>query len=79
MSWWGSHEVNSFFPTFQVTVARIAQNSFSSSSFSFPSSSPTLFAKLLANPLRQVSRQSSSPAPDRSEHCWTSSARVQVH
>ena len=39
------------------------------------SSSPILFAKCLANPLRQASRQSSSPAPDRSEHRWTSTAK----
>ena len=51
---------------------------------SLPNVSPILFAKCLANPLskcltnplRQVSRQSSSPAPDRSVHRWTSSARV---
>ena len=48
-----------------------SSSSASSSSFSF-SSSPILFpkclAKLLANPLRQVSRQSSLPGPDRNEH-----------
>ena len=71
-----------FFPTCKVRVARFYQNCFSSFSF-FSFSSPILFAKCLGNPLcqasrqssRQASRQSSSPAPDRSVHCWTSSAR----
>ena len=63
------------FPTCQVRVARSYQ-SCSSSSPSYLSSSPILFANLLVNPLRQPSRQSFSPAPDRSVHRWTSSARV---
>ena len=54
-------------------------SSFSSSSLPSPpprqsSSSPILFAKLLANPVRQASRQSCSPAPHCSEHRWTSIA-----
>ena len=46
----------SIFPTCQVRVAKFYQN-YSSSFFSFSSSSssPILFAKYLANPLRQSS------------------------
>ena len=104
-----------FFPTCQVRVARFYQNSSSSFfSSSSPSVSPILFAKCLANPLRQASRQSSLPSvspirfakylantlrqvsrrsslqvriaastagpqpqrPERSEHRWTSIAKV---
>ena len=56
----------------------------SSSSSSLPSpppgqsSSPILFAKCLANPVRQASRQSSWQAQDHSEHRWTWTGRVRV-
>ena len=59
-----------FFPTCQVRVARFYQSCSSSSLFSF-SSTPSLSPILFADPLRQVSRQSPSPA-HRSEHRWTS-------
>ena len=48
-----------------------------------PSFSPILFAKLLANPLRQlrIAVSTAGPQPpgasDRSEHRWTSNARVE--
>ena len=63
------------FPTSQVRVVRFYHSCSSPPSPLPPRQySPILFANFLANPHRQASRQSSSPASDRSGHCWTSTA-----
>ena len=72
-----SNFIQFFSPNWQVRVARFYQNSFSFSSW------PILFAKLLANPVRQLQIAVSTAGPqpkgsERSEQWWTSTAKVRA-
>ena len=81
--------LDAFFPTCQVSEGCCLSSFFCSSSprpprqSSSPSVSPILFAKLLANPLRQLRIAVSNAGPqlpgsERSEHRWTSTGRVRL-
>ena len=68
-----------FFHTWQVRSLNFIRAAPPPPSPPRQSSSPSVLPVLFANPLRQASRQSSSPAQDRSVHRWTSSARFFYH